>query len=309
MGRKCKAKNVDAQAKDLLHQLGIQLDAGIYPRVKNGGIIVPNWSPRPQGIPGDMEKSNAEQQGREAEGQGRPRRAWQPWSPGQGQGQGPRTAGEASPLVSATVRAAYRPQVGDVAEHYPDARLWDAEHGVWILAESRLFQGLRRRAWFLIGMSYRHAVVRSWAFWVDAVVLPVWIGPRHTNYNDGSICAFEPSDGTWTFADGLVPLVDFYTLWAARHLHLEVFGRWPGAQAVHRPYERILEIQSNEKCGCRRAQRSYGECCRSQDLARDRISDAVEYVCWTRYDVRKPPEQVMRFVRQPQGSEALDALL
>lgn len=152
-------------------------------------------------------------------------------------------------------------------------------------------------------------MVRSWAFWVDAVSLPVWIGPRHTNYNDGSICAFERSDSTWTLADGLVPLVDFYTLWAARHLHLEVFGRWPGAQAVHRPYERILEIQPNEKCGCRRAQRTYTKCCRSQDLARDRISDAVEYVCWTRYDVRKPPKEVMRFVRQPQGSEALDALL
>ena len=45
MGRKCKAKNVDAQAKDLLQQLGIQLDAGVYPRVKNGGLSCPTNHP------------------------------------------------------------------------------------------------------------------------------------------------------------------------------------------------------------------------------------------------------------------------
>jgi hypothetical protein len=180
---------------------------------------------------------------------------------------------------------------------------------VWVLVESRLFDGLRKRARFLIGVSYRYAAIRSWAFWVDAIGLPVWIGPRHTNYNDGSICAFEPADGTWGFSDGLVQLVDLYTLWVARHLHLEVFGRWPGAQSVHRPYERILEIRTGEQCGCRDAAGAYVDCCRTRDLARDRIADAVEFICWTQFALRSPPRQVLDFVTEVRAVERLEGLL
>ena len=172
-----------------------------------------------------------------------------------------------------------------------------------------MFHGLRKRAWFLIGVSYEHAVIRSWAFWVDALGLPAWIGPRHTNYDDGSICAFEPADGSWGFQEGLVQLVDLYTLWAVRHLHLEVFGRWPGPQAVHRPYERILEIRADEHCGCGCAKGMYSECCRAQDLGRDLIVDAVEFVCWTRFELRAPPPEVLNFARRPRSVEALDHLL
>jgi len=180
---------------------------------------------------------------------------------------------------------------------------------MWALVESRLFDGMRKRAWFLIGVSCRYAAIRSWAFWVDALGLPVWIGPRHTNYNDGSICAFEPADGTWGFGDGLVALADLYTLWAARQLHLEVFGRWPGAQAVHRPYERILEIRPSEQCGCREASGDYGECCSVRDFARDRVADAVEFVCWTRFEVRSPPTEVLDFVREARSPTRLEHLL
>jgi hypothetical protein len=143
---------------------------------------------------------------------------------------------------------------------------------MWFLVPSRLLAGLSQPALFLVGVSYVRTAVRSWSFWRDPVVGPVWIGPRHTNYPDGSICAYEPSDSTWIFGNPLVELIDLYSVWALRHLHLRTFGRWPGAQAVHRPYERPLELNPEEHCGCGSQARSYAECCPPEDVAGDRIA-------------------------------------
>lgn len=188
---------------------------------------------------------------------------------------------------------------------YPGVQLWEQEQGVWVLVESGLFPGLRQHAMFLVGVSYLRATVRSWAFWGDPLAAPSWIGPRHTNFPDGSICAFEPTDGTWLFGEPLVALLDLYTVWAVRHLHLRIFGRWPGPQAVHMPYERVLELNADEHCGCGESNRRYGECCRGKDLTRNRIKDAVEFFFWSGGVLRSPPAPVERFVRERQGVEAL----
>lgn len=176
---------------------------------------------------------------------------------------------------------------------------------MWLLVESGLLHGLREHAVFLIGVSYLRAAVRSWAFWGDPLATPSWIGPRHTNFPDGSICAFDPADRTWTFGEPIVELLDLYTVWAVRHLHLRVLGRWPGPQAVHMPYERILELNTDELCGCGNSKRRYGECCRGKDLARNRIKDAVEFFFWSGGVLRSPPAPVERFVRERQGIDAL----
>ena len=125
-----------------------------------------------------------------------------------------------------------------------------------------------------------------------------WIGPRHTNFPDGSVCAFEPADKTWVIGDPLVTLLDLYTLWALRHLHLQVFGRWPGHQAVRHPYERILELREDEHCGCDMSDKLYGKCCRDRDLRRDRIADAVNFIILASGGLRKPPNSVVKFVRE-----------
>lgn len=179
---------------------------------------------------------------------------------------------------------------------------------MWLLVPSRLLPGLRQQALFLAGVSYAGAAVRSWAFWADPLSQPGWIGPRHTNFPDGSICAYEPSDGTWGFGEPLVDLLDLYSVWAVRHLHDLTFGRWPGPQAVYHPYERLLEISPEEYCGCGRDRR-YADCCQALDLARNRIADAVDFLFWSGGNLRAPPQAVIDFVRTQRDIEHLDKLL
>ena len=97
--------------------------------------------------------------------------------------------------------------------------------------------------------------VRGWAWWQPGV----WVGPRHT-YNDGSICAFEPSHGTWSPERGLEALLDLYSVWLTKQLHLRAYGTWPGLQRVHTPLERLAEQHPNELCGCGRNV-TYARCC------------------------------------------------
>ena len=182
-------------------------------------------------------------------------------------------------------------------EAYPNTRVWYQKEGLWLLTESSLLPGLWQKAVFLTGIPYvRTLAVRSWGFWVGGLYKgPVWIGPRHTNYPDGSVCAFEPADGTWHAGDSMVELLDLYTLWALRHLHLQDFGRWPGHQAVHYAHERIMELKEDEYCGCGKSNKLYGECCRVKDLAGDWVSEATTFN-FEMGGIRKPPDDIVRFI-------------
>lgn len=110
--------------------------------------------------------------------------------------------------------------------------------------------------------------------------------------------------------DPIVKLLDLHSVWAVRHLHLQVFGRWPGPQAVHHPYERILELREDEYCGCAVGDKLYGECCRNEDLATNPIANAVSFFFFSGGCLREPPEAVARFVRQEKEEPPrLDELL
>ena len=124
---------------------------------------------------------------------------------------------------------------------------------------------------------------------------PVWIGPRHTNMPDGSICAFDPKDGTWKIGGSLVSLLDLYTLWALRHLHLQVYGYWPGRQVANFVAERFLELKPFEHCGCGGG-KSYAECCSVNDLKADRLYETIRF-CDLGGFQRCPPQPVLSFVR------------
>jgi hypothetical protein len=273
-----------------LKEIGLQLDKDIFPRVKNGGIVTPDntavcispW---------------AEEKKDEKQGKSRP--ATRPWSGttgGQRQTNRQRTSGSTPPTVCTEFHAQYEGELTAVREAYPGAKVWLQREGLWLLTESILLPGLWQKATFLTGIPFdRFRIVRSWGFWMGMPSLyPTWIGPRHTNMPDGSICAFEPTDGTWKLGDSLIILLDLYTLWALRHLHLQVFERWPGRQVAHYVHERLTEIKPTEYCGCG-SNNKYSSCCRDTDLRSDRSMEAVKFFCDG--GVRLPPKAVTTFIQ------------
>lgn len=275
--------------------VGAQLDANIFPMVGHGGIVLPGEHVITS-IKGSENKDEESGQRRSATSSrqwasGRQRPSGGTWT-----SYGARAASTSSSLISRDSRDFYECQIEKVQEAYPSTQVWTQDKGIWLRTESSLLPDLRRKAIFLIGLSFVSNRVRAWGFW-GGFPGAIWIGPRHTNFPDGSICAFEPTDGTWVFGlSPLVQLLDIYSVWAVRHLYLEHFGRWPGPQAVHFPYERLLEQRRGELCGCSDSSLKYESCCMSKDLSRDRLADALDYCGKTGGGVRNPPDALHRFV-------------
>lgn len=290
---------MNASAVYLLEEIGRQLDLEIFPIVRNEGFVSPGQPSVSLITPGE-EQSHAEtrtaaQRPAAHPWSGPPRRSRPPRGPGAPVGPG--AAGQAAPLSRSPGPVALSDRLSSLTVAYPQTRVWEQTEGLWILAQSALLPGLGRSAAFLIAVVPRRQLLSAWGFWSGGVAGSSWIGPRHTNYFDGSICAFDEQDGTWAFGDSLVDLVDMYSIWATRHLHLERFGWWPGPQSSAHPYERLMEFSDREHCGCGARGSRYGVCCKPKDLARDRIADALRFCNFTGWSVRKPPFEVTEFVR------------
>lgn len=283
-------------AKALLFQIGHQLDRNVFPVVTNGGFVLPSESAdSPQALGKEYHHESATRPRTQCE----PRTldAWRRPSTGSAtSARGPWPAGEATSLVCGDVGSADEDALTTVVGAYPDTRAWKQEEGSWLLVESSLLPKLDRRATFLLAISEAKRAVRSWAFWWIPAIGANWIGPRHTNFPDGSICAFDPLDGTWAFGDPLVELLDLYSVWAMRHLHLEVFGRWPGPQSVAHAYERMLEVRDDEYCGCNHFDRLYAHCCEAHDRRRSVIAEAVQFGFFSNWAIRQPPLAILRFI-------------
>lgn len=278
---------MDALAGAALQKIGRQLDQRIFPSVKNGGVVVPSEntvSVSQLGV--EQRHDEFRRQTHSASGAWPQALSWQGGPLG-----GPRQTGDATSIIDASLQAGYHAQIDAVSVAYPGARVWHQGNGFWMLTHSALLPGLDRKAAFLTAVPFYQATPRSWGFWRGIPRDIAWIGPRHTNFPDGSICAFEPADGSWVIGDSLVALLDLFTVWALRHLHLEKHGRWPGHQAVRIAFERLVELREDEYCGCDSGKARYGQCCRPKDLARDRIADAVSFLL--RMGTRKPPDAVI----------------
>lgn len=274
-------------ALENLKKIGKQLDRDIYPAVYNGGFVKP------------CETDNSETKGKvKRHERQRTRRSKTRPQQSATRGQGPPS--ETSPLICTELQTYYEQALNAVYEAYPKTRVWYQPEGMLLLTQSALLVDLNRTALFLIVIPYTgNLVVKSWGFWGISNIGVEWIGPRHTNFPDGSICAFEPCDGTWNPGNPLVQLLDLYSVWALRHLHLKTFGRWPGHQAIHSPYERMLELRADEHCGCQHSDRLYGECCQNKDSKRNIVADAIHFSLGCHSGFRKPPDQIIKFVLAP----------
>lgn len=224
----------------------------------------------------------------------------------QGSARGPRDSRAAARVGSDLLRGAYEGQVDRLAQSYPKLRTLSDDRGMWLQASSAIVAGLDREATFLIGLPYTSGwVPKAWAFWVSPSE-KLWIGPRHTNFGDGTVCAFSPADRAWSEGGDLMVLMALYSVWALRHLHLEIFGRWPGKQYALtgadpslQAYYRRAECIADELCGCGSGTRRYADCCQRSDLQWDFLKLASHFVRQIPggLDSRKPPVAITEFIQ------------
>lgn len=207
------------------------------------------------------------------------------------------TSGAVAPVRSRKEQAVRVPILEELGTAYP-TQVIEGDHGLWIIVTSYPLGHDGPQVTFVI--AYPNSEVappKAWAFW-KLGDFPKFVGPRHTNFPDASICAFVPDDGTWTRTDGLVALVDLYSTWVIRHLFFQHFGRWPGPQQGITALYRRTEFSPGEWCGCGSGKR-YGECHETSDkqLPDDEAHEEHRRKIGTDYCARKPPRSVMRFVR------------
>lgn len=289
--------------KETLRRIGLDLDLDRTPSVLNGGIVVPCGV---AGIPVQgREQCNGKRAGSEPRQPSTPAASRAPASPGASTASRASTASEAASILSER-SSPIATKVNELGEAYPTTRFWFDDDGLLIDTRSALLPASWIHARFVLAMPFDQSVApRAWGFW-DGLG---WIGPRHTNFPDGSICSYEPRDGTWTQDASWVELLDLHTLWAVRHLHLQIFGRWPGMQSVADPYERLSELGDDELCGCDLGERRrYRDCCKANDLARSPLRAAVKSLMLTGGE-RKPPEAIKRFVADDNDVPCLSSLL
>lgn len=282
-----------AETMNSLREIGALLDQKQLLRVHDGGIVMPDETAGSKSTKG-KEKSYVSRRQRRSATRSRQRAAGR-----QGQTHRPRPPRRSGdPDVRTSLQKRYEAEIDAVLEAYPGTQKWHQTDGMWLRTDSAILYGLGKKATFLTALPYTPTLtIKSWGFWTTAISTE-WIGPRHTNFPEGTICAFEPKDETWGVEDGIVKLLDLYSVWACRHLHLEASGRWPGRQVVHHPYERLSELRADEFCGCDNSDMLYGNCCQKRDLARDQYADRLDFVSnFPNGGARKPPEEILKVIR------------
>lgn len=110
---------MDSTGAMALRGIGLQLDQGLFPAVRNGGLVEPSGSGIPIGLLG-QEKCNGYTKGSRGSSAGSRKRP----SRWEGKATGSRTPGAATPLIIAAVRSRYEAELDDVKEAYPGAKFW-----------------------------------------------------------------------------------------------------------------------------------------------------------------------------------------
>jgi hypothetical protein len=265
-----------------LSQLGTAIDIDRQFQVFEGGVVgIINAEPE--------KDKESEQEGTRGSATG----SWQGPS-------GPRgTPGEAATRLGLQEQQQQVVQLAGLAElveAYPSTKIIEVEGGLWIIAKSSPLGSDGPQATIVLAYPRSGAIEpRAWAFWKISDVTTA-IGPRHTNFPDGSICAFGAGD--WDRAEGVTALVDFYSTWLVRQLYLEHFGVWPGRQHGHSALYRRTEFKGGEWCGCNSGKR-YKDCHFDPDHALSDENARAEHreKFGSDYGDRKPPRSLLRFVR------------
>jgi hypothetical protein len=304
---------LESSGIELLERIGLYLDERIDPRVDDGGIVLPSRFTHQTLELGEKGEADGRQDSRRPAARQRQRSTGRQGSTGRSSAGESRTASTPAPIFSQLgLNGEQVCRLEGVVRAYPQIQVRTTPDLLWLIFLIKPISGLDDTA-LLAAACPRNRIndLISWAWWWPALT---WIGPRHTNYNPpGSICSFEPGDGTWQQGESLVTLLDLQIVWIVRHLFLRYFGRWPGAQVFHTPWERLTEQRSGELCGACDADRKYEGCCRPLDQARDQVEEFFLFKKWLRRNLtnlrlkdyqwythrvldRRPPRALTEFV-------------
>lgn len=275
----------------ILYRIGQDLHQGRYPRVLTGGIVSPA-SPGPPYTAGGVGTDGQEQR-KGAEGAEAREGAATKRSPYRSR------STRATPPVLEQLEwpSAAEVTLKEATVAYPQLSWTVASTVIWLSLQVTPITGLSNSA-LVVGCLAPRCRPRFWAWWEEGV----WIGPRHTNYGDGSICAYEPSDGTWMEGDGLVLLLDLVVVWVVRHLFLRRYGFWPGEQVLHTVYERTRENLPEELCGACVSSKTYRDC-HMEDDARVPLIDAI-LGAGLRVNKRYPSREAVEYLQISRGQSA-----
>ncbi len=276
---------------EAVRRIGLGLDHQVFPKVADNGLVLPAQPVTVQ-LQLGKEKSDVEPKRGSSTG------SWERAAGRKGKADGSWPAAPAPSRVRRSTAADYEEDLAQLKVAYPKSQVFVADDGIWLIAHSALVDGLDREAVFVAAIPFDlRKNAEGWAFWSrGCLAFAQWIGPRHTNFPLGSICAFDPQDGAWNTGDSAVLLLDLYSLWAVRHLYLEYFGRWPGSQTVRWAYERRLECRGDELCGCGSVEKTYAECCLRGDLQGNVLRDALFFLSETGGAERSPPSEIRQFL-------------
>lgn len=287
---------MDDEVRLVLQEIGTQLDRNCFPTIHNGGVVVPSSvSVTATHLGTEMADATLRQIG-PSTGSRQGTASWE------GTTRRSRPPRRSTSAARRRFQAYYEGQLTEVWTAYPQTKVWNQDEGMWLLTDSAVLNGLRKTATFLVWLPFEPGGrVKSWGFWTASIGV-CWIGPRHTNWPDGDICAYTPADGTWRPGGNLVQLLDLNTLWALRHLYLQEFDRWPGYHSAPHPYERITELRDDEFCGCENGHLLYENCCKAADLAQDRPRIAIDFSRrYMRNGLRSPPRDIVQFALRRSG--------
>lgn len=255
---------MNPQTADLLYQIGKDLDLGKFPCVYDGGIV---W---PAQADVDFQSLGLEIQNGQTSSASQPRQPWQTGTSGPSHhsptaGSEPAREASAAPSL-ACGGSGLSEWVRALAAAYHGTEVAETRGALWLRVPASLLPRLGYRAIFVVALLPERGIERGWAFWDHGIWGLQGIGPRHTNYGDASICAYDSRDGGWGYGEPLVALLDLFAVWAVRHLFLSQFGHWPGPQASFSPFERLREFRDDELCGCALPNGRYADCCKPGDL-------------------------------------------
>jgi hypothetical protein len=184
-------------------------------------------------------------------------------------------------------------QIEAVRDKYPSAKISSDPVGTWLAVRTCPIGADGPQALLLIAIPQAPRKAEAWAFWINPRGTS-WIGPRHTNFPNGSICAFPLNSDHLDCACPLRRYIDLLSEWCARHLYLAVHTKWPGPQEGLWVAYRLGETQPGECCPRCGMLVLYEDCCKSLD-ERELVDPRNPPAPPPDLSARRPPVKIQQF--------------